>query len=64
MAMRNCKTALLHVAYIAGAIWIGARELALHNITDSDIYKGPTESPVAYPLNLSVVPSVEPLQQS
>ncbi|KAG9647452.1 hypothetical protein KCU64_g10147, partial [Aureobasidium melanogenum] len=64
MAMRNCKTALLHVAYIAGAIWIGAHELALHNITDSDVYKGPTESPVAYPLNPPVVPSVEPLQQS
>ncbi|KAG9528714.1 hypothetical protein KCU93_g4060, partial [Aureobasidium melanogenum] len=64
MAMRNCKTALLHVAYIAGAIWIGAHELALHNITDSDVYKGPTESPVAYPLNPPVVPSVEPLQPS
>ncbi|KAG9517409.1 hypothetical protein KCV07_g6204, partial [Aureobasidium melanogenum] len=64
MAMRNCKTVLLHVAYIAGAIWIGAHELALHNITDSDVYKGPTESPVAYPLNPPVVPSVEPLQPS
>ncbi|KAG9963378.1 hypothetical protein KCU61_g3665, partial [Aureobasidium melanogenum] len=64
MALRNCKTALLHVAYIAGAIWIGAHELALHNITDSDVYKGPAESPVARPLNHSVIPSVESLQQS
>lgn len=64
MAMRNCKTALLHVAYIAGAIWIGAHELALHNITDSDVYKGPTESLIAYPLNPPVVPSIESIQQS
>ncbi|KAH0345651.1 hypothetical protein KCU81_g4314, partial [Aureobasidium melanogenum] len=63
MALRNFGNALLHVSYIAGAIWIGAHELALHNITDSDVYKGPIESPVAYPLDAPVVPSVEPLQQ-
>ncbi|KAG9680746.1 hypothetical protein KCU95_g15285, partial [Aureobasidium melanogenum] len=63
MALRNFGNALLHVSYIAGAIWIGAHELALHNITDSDVYKGPIESPVTYPLDAPVVPSVEPLQQ-
>ncbi|KAK6007727.1 hypothetical protein QM012_004541 [Aureobasidium pullulans] len=63
MALRNFRTALLHVSYIAGAIWLSAHELALHNITDSDVYKGPTESPMSYPLNPPFVTSVEPVQQ-
>lgn len=55
MALRNGRMALFHVAWISGAIWIGARDLARYEIAG--------ESLIAYPLNPPVVSSVEPVQQ-